>query len=64
MEKRFEVKTYLVKKYCECGGEMIYGNNSFVLPCYPPRYPHQCNKCGATDSYIYIYPKMEYEEIK
>ena len=61
MEKSYEVKTVMTKKYCECGGEMIPTGN--VLCSYPPRYTHECNKCGKIESYFDKYPKVEYKEI-
>ena len=50
IEKEIEVKTVLIKRYCECGGEMLPTGN--VLCSYPPRYTHTCNKCGNFDSYL------------
>ena len=61
MEKSFEVKTIVTKKYCECGGEMIRNGN--VLCTYPPKYSHTCNKCGNIEAYWNKYPKVEYKEI-
>lgn len=60
-EVRDEVKVIRVRKYCQCGGEMLPNGN--VLCSYPPRYSHECNKCGAIDSYLDKYPKIEYESI-
>ena len=62
MEKRIEVKTYIIKKFCECGGEML--PNGCVLTTYPPMYSHDCDKCGKRACYDNEYPKMEYEEIE
>lgn len=61
MEKSFEVKTFITKMYCECGGEMIPNGN--VLCTYPPQYSHDCNKCGKRACYDIKYPKVEYKEI-
>lgn len=62
IEKELEVKTILIKRYCDCGGEMLPTGN--VLCSYPPRYTHTCNKCGNFDSYLDRYPKVEYKEVE
>lgn len=31
---------------CDCGGEMVATGGGALLTS-PPRYPHECNKCGA-----------------
>ena len=59
--KEIEVKTILIRRYCDCGGEMRPTGN--VLCSYPPRYTHACNKCGNIEAYWDNYPKVEYKEI-
>jgi hypothetical protein len=62
IEKEIEVKTILIKRYCDCGGEML--PNGGVLCTYPAKYSHTCNKCGNIESYWESYPKVEYKEVE
>lgn len=58
--KRTEVKTYLEKLYCECGGQMLpYG---YVLTTHPPQYPHKCEQCGKTTIESQPFPRITYDE--
>lgn len=50
--KRVTIRTKCV--VCTTGA-MVYNNK--VLPVYPPRFEHQCNKCGCITSFLTIYPK-------
>lgn len=61
MEKSFETKIIVTKKYCECGGEMLPNGN--YLCTYPLKYSHTCNKCGNIEAYWDKYPKVEYKEV-
>ena len=61
-ELKQEVKTYMVKKQCSCGGFFEYKSN-LALSTYPPLYPHTCDICGRTEAFYCIYPKIEYEFI-
>lgn len=53
-----EVRTFNVKLYCDCGGEMVWNNIS--LTTNPPMYPHFCTDCEQqttlTDE---VYPTTE-----
>ena len=40
-----EVRTFNVRLYCVCGGEMK--SNGITLTTNPPMYPHVCDKCGT-----------------
>lgn len=63
LEKRVEVKTYIVKAVCEkCDGEYIYNRN--CLTTYPAKYSHICNNCGDTQCFDCHYPITEYVEIE
>ena len=67
MEKRVEVKTYMVYKICpECeDGKMLYEDGiGSILLTYPAQFLHRCDKCGYELTYLDRYPKIEYEEIK
>lgn len=58
-----EVKTYIVRLYCEqCGHEMV--SDGTVLCSYPPQYPYVCPNCGSKITTNEKYPKIEYKEIK
>lgn len=63
IEKRVEVKTYIVKAICEnCDGEYVYNGN--VLTTYPAQYGHTCQKCGHHITLDCCYPTTEYVEIE
>ena len=66
MEKKVEVKTYMVYEICpKCKtGRMLYRNGIDVVLTYPAKYIHMCEKCGYELMYFDRYPKIEYEEIK
>lgn len=58
-EVLYEVKTYVIKTFCECGGEMEYKpgivESLFNYDCGP--YSHACKKCGKIIDYNSIYPR-------
>ena len=39
---------------CDCGGIMIF--TGMTLTSNPPKYVHQCNKCGRNNNSFSIYP--------
>lgn len=58
-----EVKTYIVRLYCNnCGHEME--NNGVMFTSYPAQYPYECPNCGWKTTATEEYPKIEYQEIK
>ena len=57
-----EVKAYKVCAICECGGEYEYQGVAFAT--WPVQYPHICNRCGNVDTFLSVYPKIEYEEVE
>jgi hypothetical protein len=59
---RKEVKTYMVRAMCECGGE--YEHQGLVLTSWPAQYPHECNRCGKMETFLSQYPKFEYKEVE
>lgn len=62
MEIRKIVRTYSVDKSCdECKVGFMRATNLALLT-YPPKYPHQCNKCGHEETYHKTYPFIEYGE--
>ena len=64
IEKKKEVRTYLVKAYCpDCkqlgfDNELIKSNQ--VLMTYPPKHQYSCD-CGYTTSSTTSYPYLSYE---
>lgn len=59
MERKEEVKSYTVRMYCKCNGEMIPTGE--VLMSYPPKYPHLCNSCGVKQTFDRKYPYVSHE---
>ena len=56
------VKTFMVHRICECGGEMKSRASIAHMILGVSRYKHKCNKCGKTERYKSIFPKIKYEE--
>jgi hypothetical protein len=61
-EKAIELRTFRVKMFCGCGGEMEPAG--MVLPSHPPQFPHQCSWCGMRATYNTLYPYLEYKEVE
>lgn len=60
MLKSTEVKVFVERLYCdECGEEMVF--SGMVLCSYPPKYPHECPKCGFKTTMEEQYPKIQYK---
>ena len=56
-----EVRTFNVRLYCDCGGEIIANGN--VIDTHPPVYAHQCDKCTSVTTYEQAYPTTETVEV-
>lgn len=57
------VKTVRVHLFCTaegCDGEMKF--NGSVLMSNPPKYQHECPKCGMISNERQKYPAIEYVE--
>ncbi len=53
-------RTYIVRRMCKCGGEML--PTGLVLTVFPPRYPHRCQVCDAMDDApLRAYPYIDYD---
>jgi hypothetical protein len=61
MEKKIEVRTFKIYKYCECGGKMNF--LGIVLTTWPAKYPHECELCKKKATYDVKYPFLEHEEV-
>lgn len=58
-KKQFQVKTYVIKAYCEkCGEELIEPD---MLLTYPPQYKYKCHVCGKETIYGTKYPCIVYK---
>lgn len=59
------VQTLMINYLCpKCkDGAMMYQPGAPTLATHPRRYPHKCAKCGYTESYSIIYPKITYQPI-
>jgi len=44
----------------DCGSVLFF--SGIVLTCHPPRYPHNCNKCGVRFDLEHVYPRIEYPD--
>ena len=61
-EERFEMKPYGVRYLCDCDGEMLPTGN--ILISNPPKFPHECEKCGKSVSLLERYPTVRWEEVE
>lgn len=61
-EKETELRTFRVKMFCDCGGEMK--PTGMVLSSHPPQFPHQCSLCGMRATYDKSYPHLEYKVVE
>lgn len=61
MEKKNRVVTYQNVFICsECNeGEMF--PNGIVKPSFPPKFTHECSRCGNSEDLGRVYPYVEYE---
>lgn len=59
-ETNVNVRVVYVRRLCSCGGEMKPGY--YVLTSNPPQYPHVCDRCGRSETYLVCYPEVRYEE--
>lgn len=61
-ERRHEVRTFVVDMLCDkCGEGYMRPEGNIVLTTYPLQYPHRCNRCGYTRSFIKKYPYTDNE---
>jgi len=59
VQSRMVLKTVLIRKTCDCGGEMRPTGMCYTTN--PPTYAHACTKCSKTAVYYRSYPSVEYE---
>lgn len=69
IEKRQPVHAYMVKAFCPtpeekyggiaCEGELVPDGQ--ILLSNPPKFPHKCERCGATINLSERYPLIRYE---
>jgi hypothetical protein len=60
-EKAIELRTFRVKMFCGCGGEMK--PTGMMLASCPAQYPHQCVLCNKRQNYKTTYPHLEYKDV-
>ena len=56
-----EVRTFVVKKYCDCGG--LFEFNGRAQMTSPPHFVHQCTDCKDFDTFPQQYPTQETLEV-
>lgn len=63
-EIKQEVKMFSVDMICDkCNeGKMEYKDGMMLLTD-PPKFSHSCSNCGHVETYLYKYPRLEYEYI-
>lgn len=61
MEKKEEVRTFITRKYCDCGGE--FKSNGRGRLTYPEQHGYMCEKCGDEFWSTKSYPVISYEPI-
>lgn len=66
-EEMHRVETFAVHYKCDvegCDGEVTRGQDSMMLACNPPLYPHSCNKCKKSYRFKLTYPTIRYVTVK
>lgn len=69
MEKKSEVKTYVVYLHCDkCGSEMktVATDYSLLVLTNLPKtieYTYRCPKCNCEVKSTELYPKIQYERV-
>ena len=56
-----EVRTFVIKVYCDCGGEIKFNGNANLS--FPPQYVHECGDCGYLTTYPDQYPLNHTQEV-
>jgi hypothetical protein len=63
MEKEYEVKTLLLKYFCDdCQGEVLYKDGN-ILMSDPPKFKHHCVNCNKEYLFNHKYPYTKYEYV-
>lgn len=55
-EKRKRVHVYHVWMECDECEDGVMNSTGVMFPTWPPRYPHECGKCGHKATYSKTYP--------
>jgi len=64
MERIYEVTVYRVELICDACGQGLMKPTGTMIGGWPPKFPHQCTECLATNNYLLEqYPKTVYKEI-
>ena len=56
-----EVRTFVVKVYCDCGGQYAFNGNANMA--HPPQYVHLCQDCGHLTTFKDQYPLNTTQEV-
>ena len=56
-----EVRNFVVKVHCDCGGEYSFNGNANLSE--PPQYVHACNDCGHVTTFPDTYPMDTTQEV-
>ena len=56
-----EVRQFVVKVYCECGGQFAFNGNANLSN--PPQYVHACSDCGQIAYFSDQYPMDTQQEV-
>jgi Zn finger protein HypA/HybF involved in hydrogenase expression len=58
-----QIETFKEKLFCEeCREEMVCTNMTYLS--HPPRFEHECPKCGRKTTESDKYPRIVYKEIE
>ena len=62
-EQRHEVKVFEVEYKCDHCHEGVMRLGALMQPTLSPKYQHNCNKCGAVECFLTVYPCIRYERV-
>ena len=62
-ERTYELRAVGVDYLCDACGDGVTVATGLMLPTDPPKWPHQCNKCGHTANLEQKYPTVRFERV-
>jgi len=61
IEVKRQVKTFKIRRYCQCGGEFIFKYCEYGVVY---KFHHSCKECGKETWFDDRYPAINHEEVK
>ena len=62
-EQKHEVTTFEVEYHCDQCQEGVMRRTGMLYDKAPPKYEHECNKCGSVVFLHTVYPHIGYDRV-